>query len=314
MSAPSVEAATGPRMLSRRRPLLAAVLNILFPGLGLIYAGKPARGVAWLLAILATVVPAAAVVLLVPIAPVNEIMLLAVLLTGPVAGAWLAWTAARQAADPFPTSRWNQASVYFGYVVVVVLTTNLLFDGVIRPHLIQAFRNPSGSNEPMLLIGDYFYVDKLRAREPQRGRLVVFESVEEPDLLVVKRIVALAGDTIAGTGDRLMLNGQPVIEPYAQPHALDSATARDSTTLATMAELKRRLAPLDRTEWSLTSWGPLVVPPSTMFVLGDNRGSSYDSRFYGPVPSSHIRGWPRMIYWSRDSTGIRWRRLGKMIR
>jgi signal peptidase I len=202
---------------------------------------------------------------------------------------------------------------------------------VLRTFVVEAFHIwPSGSMERTLLIGDFLFVNKALYgaevpvlhrrlpgfREPERLDVVIFESVDEPDLTVVKRIIGLPGDTLAMRGNVLALNGVPLDEPYIQ-RARSARPQRDphmrDWQLPHLAGVKRSTyAP---TSWD---WGPLVVPPDSFFVMGDNRDDSYDSRYWGFLGRDRIRGTPFLVYFSYDRThpqplpfltGIRWGRI-----
>jgi signal peptidase I len=208
---------------------------------------------------------------------------------------------------------------------------------VIRSFLVEAFKIPSGSMERTLLVGDFLLVNKLvygaeipfsggrhlpAVRSPRRGEVVVFQYPVDPTKNFVKRLVGLPGDTLAMREGVLSLNGKDVQEGYVshsdsgydpvdrefwwqQPYVVHAAEAPDSF------------------HPSRNNWGPLIVPPKSYFVLGDNRDNSLDSRYWGFVPDSLLKGRPLLIYYSyapdtSDSfswlTRIRWERLGERIR
>jgi len=202
---------------------------------------------------------------------------------------------------------------------------------VLRTFVVEAFHIwPSGSMERTLLIGDFLFVNKALYgaeipvlhrrlpgfREPERLDVVIFESVEEPGLTVVKRIIGLPGDTLAMRGNVLQVNGQPLTEPYVQ-HVPGAFPQRDP-------HMRRwqlpHLAGADPAIYDPTSWdwGPIVVPADSFFVMGDNRDDSYDSRYWGFLGRDRIRGAPFLVYFSYDRTrptplpfltGIRWGRI-----
>jgi signal peptidase I len=202
---------------------------------------------------------------------------------------------------------------------------------VLRTFVVEAFHIwPSGSMERTLLIGDFLFVNKALYgaeipllhshlpgfREPERLDVVVFASVEEPHLTVVKRIVGLPGDTLAMRGNVLRLNGEPLDEPYVQ-HVRGARPQRGPQMRRWQLPHLTRVNPAaySPTSWD---WGPLVVPPDSFFVLGDNRDDSYDSRYWGFVGRDRIRGTPFLVYFSYDRThpaplpfltGIRWGRI-----
>jgi signal peptidase I len=203
----------------------------------------------------------------------------------------------------------------------------------LRTFLVEAFRIPSGSMERTLLIGDFLFVNKLlygaevpiirkrlpAIREPERDDVVVFDSVEEEGLKVVKRLVGMPGDTLSMEGGLLFRNGRQVDEPWAQngnPGAFADAFHR-----AKMREWQRPyLVTLDPERYNpdLHDWGPIVVPPAHFFMLGDNRDDSYDGRYWGFLPRENVRGRPLIVYFSFDPgswkplpffTAVRWARI-----
>jgi signal peptidase I len=299
-------------MAQQRKPWLAAMANFVVPGLGFLYAGSLSMALTWPAFLLMAGLLAVAVVLWVPLRPLNAILFWLLVPLSLVVGPLLGWRDAGRVRHSFQPTRWNRAWIYLVYSLVLIGASNAFLSYVVRPHLLEAFRNPSGSMEPTLLIGDYLFVDKFHSRAAQRDRPVVFESVEEPGLKVMKRIAAIAGDTIAATDSGIVVNGKrPAV--LADYH-VDAGETLDTFSRRLLAGLKQRYAPQDTTTWHLGAWGPLVVPPGHFFVLGDNENASYDSRYYGPVPDHHILGWPHMIYLSYDTTGVRWARIGRRIR
>ena len=226
-------------------------------------------------------------------------------------------------------------------VVAIVLGTRQL--------LAEAFRIPSGSMEPTLLVGDWLFVNKLRFgphipftshslpgyARPKRGDVTVFVSPPQdvtirisPDEItpmLVKRIVGVAGDTLLMRHGLLTVNGAPFPSPnsFVLP---DTIADEPQPIFAWQHQIEirgSRFGPPVATP-SLHAWGPLVVPAGTCFMMGDNRDNSVDSRYYGPVPRANLLGTPMFVYYSYDPergvdyfravTDIRWRRIGHWIR
>ncbi len=159
---------------------------------------------------------------------------------------------------------------------------------VIRTSIVQAYRIPSGSMIPTLLVGDHLLANKFiygikvpliekkfLMASPKKGDIVIFPSPEEPDKDLIKRVVAVGGDTIEERDKHLFINGKPAEEPYVQHTDRLLSERRDN-------------------------FGPIVVPEGKLFAMGDNRDESYDSRFWGFVDSSAIKGKAFIIYWSWD--------------
>ena len=203
----------------------------------------------------------------------------------------------------------------------------------LRTFLVEAFRIPSGSMENTLLVGDFLFVNKLlygaevpvlhkrlpAVREPRRGDVVIFDSVEEADLKVVKRLVGMPGDTLAMEGGQLIRNGQPLDEPWAR-HGNPGAYA-DAFYRAKMRRWQvGHFVGADSASYhpDLQDWGPIEVPPGHFFMMGDNRDDSYDGRYWGFLPRENVRGRPLVVYFSFDPSSwkplpffsaVRWGRL-----
>lgn len=179
----------------------------------------------------------------------------------------------------------------------------------IRAYIIQAFKIPSGSMIPTLLIGDHLLVTKfiygvkpplmenkiLVIDKPKRGDIIVFKYPEDPNRDFIKRVIAIEDDIIEGKDKKVYVNGKQIDEPYIR--YTDSYIH------------PRELDPRD-------NFGPVVVPKGKVFVMGDNRDHSYDSRFWGFVDLKDIRGKALIIYWSWDSENSKPRleRIGKLIK
>jgi signal peptidase I len=203
---------------------------------------------------------------------------------------------------------------YFESILIAVLLA--LFA---RTFAVQAFKIPTGSMEPNLLVGDHLLVNTfifspslsaveralLPNRDIRRGDIVVFKYPEEPDRDFIKRVIGLPGDTIELRNKKVHINGRPLDEPYVHyifPPATDGQPKA----------------------WDLReTFGPVTVGPDQLFMMGDNRDNSQDSRFWGMLPRNYVKGRAMVIYWSLDEAAgapanffarIRWNRLLNQIR
>ena len=203
---------------------------------------------------------------------------------------------------------------------------------VLRALLVEAFRIPSSSMEHTLLVGDFLFVNKAlygaevplvhtrlpAIREPRRLDIVVFDSKTQEGVKVVKRLIGMPGDTLEMRHGALVRNDEVQAEPYIQ--RIDSLSDPIEPEMKAW-QVAYLLPSVDRDDYhpSRDNWGPLVVPPGQYFVMGDNRDTSYDSRYWGFVDRRVIRGRPLFVYYSFDQqsqkslrflTAIRWGRLG----
>ncbi|HEY8496808.1 MAG TPA: signal peptidase I [Limnochordales bacterium] len=161
------------------------------------------------------------------------------------------------------------------YVEALVIAGALA--GFIITFVAQSFLVQGSSMEPTLVDGQRLLVDKItyRLREPRRGEIIVFHYPADPRRKFIKRVIGLPGDEVLIAGQRLILNGRPVEEPYV-------------------------LGPMRGV------FGPMTVPPGHVFVLGDNRNNSDDSRYpdVGPVPMELVVGLARLAYWPPGRVGL----------
>jgi signal peptidase I len=186
----------------------------------------------------------------------------------------------------------------------------------IRAFVVQAFKIPSGSMQNTLLVGDYILVNKfiygvklpftdltiIPVKEPKRGDIIVFKFPGDPSKDFIKRVVALGGDTVEVRNKQVYVNGQIQVNTHAI-HA-DPRTYSDPQIYP--YELLKR-----------DNMSARTVPKGKLFVMGDNRDESNDSRFWGFVDESAVRGEAFMIYWSWNKNktfGLRWDRLGELIK
>jgi signal peptidase I len=179
----------------------------------------------------------------------------------------------------------------------------------IRTFIVQAFKIPSGSMKETLLIGDHILVNKfiygvkipflrttvIKVKNPERNDILVFKFPEDPGKDFIKRVIGVAGDVIEIRDKKIYVNNMPLDDKfgvYTDPHSFPAS-----------------FQPRD-------NFGPITVPPDSLFVMGDNRDHSYDSRWWGYVNLKAVQGKAFMIYWSwdTDSFGVRWNRIGQMLK
>lgn len=218
---------------------------------------------------------------------------------------------------------------------LMILTIALAIFLGLHTFVIQAFKIPSGSMENTLLVGDFLLVNKVvygaevpgtgrrlpALRKPTRGDVIVFEWPVDRTKDFVKRLVGLPGDTVAMRDGILIRNGVAVAEPYVTHSDPDADPVWDDFQWQSNFLVRAAGAAVSYHP-SRNNWGPLVVPGGRYFVLGDNRDNSLDSRYWGFVPDSLLRGRPEVVYFSfvPDSshdfawlTHVRWTRLGDRV-
>ena len=183
----------------------------------------------------------------------------------------------------------------------------------IRTFVVQAFKIPSSSMEPTLQVGDHLLVNKFiygikfpfigvkyfQFRKPHRGDIIVFVYPKDRSKDFIKRVIGTEGEKVQIVHNKIYINNQLIDDPWGH---------YEERSLST-----KYLQPMER-------FGPVTVPANSLFVLGDNRDNSQDSRFWGFVNVNEVRGKALIIYFSWDRYAqnllgkVRWVRLGKLIR
>lgn len=198
--------------------------------------------------------------------------------------------------------------VHRGFIAEWTVTIILLLFATTS--LVQAFVIPSASMEDTLLVGDHVLVDKLvysphgakmalPYRDVKRGDVIVFRYPLDIREDYVKRAIGVPGDHIRFENQQLILNGKTVKEPYVKHVSSYYDTYRDNFPIRAGTPLRPRAQ--EMLDEHVVN-GELVVPPDTVFAMGDNRDDSDDSRYWGLVPRENIVGTPTLIYWSYDAS------------
>lgn len=173
----------------------------------------------------------------------------------------------------------------------------------IMTFVVQAFEIPSGSMRPTLVEGDHLFVNKFIygthipftdkiiwvVRKPKRGDIIVFKSPTEPKKDFIKRCIGLAGDKIEIKDKKVYINDKIIDETYII-HTDSNVYSNDHL--------------LSKTYRMRDNFGPILVPEGYYFLMGDNRDSSFDSRFWGPLSREYIKGKALVLYWPPKRIGL----------
>jgi signal peptidase I len=217
-----------------------------------------------------------------------------------------------------PAARKSALREYAEALIIALFLAVLL-----RTFFIQAYEIPSGSMEPTLLVGDHILANKLvygfrmpdsifglspgglpyghylfRLEPIHRGDVVVFVYPRNPSEDYIKRVIGIAGDVVEIKAGKVWLNGAPMADPHAHFEVPDAERSTASVR---------------------DYFGPVTVPPGKLFMMGDNRDDSSDSRFWGFAPEDNVEGRAMNIYWSWDGDEggilpLRWSRFGMAVR
>jgi signal peptidase I len=207
----------------------------------------------------------------------------------------------------------------------------------LRAFVVEAFKIPSGSMIPTLQVGDHIFVNKfiygvrvpftnikfgMHYRTPRRGEVIVFIYPIEPDKDFIKRIVAIEGDSVEMKDDQVYINGKPIPRRHVDEncHYMDY---KEDEARWEEDRCEKWIETVGGDSYTTVynrgpethSFGPRTVPKDSVFVMGDNRDNSHDSRYWGFVPFDHIKGKAMVIWWSHgEPEGVRINRLFHLVR
>lgn len=287
---------------------LAAFLSAFFPGIGQFYNGQVIKGLAFI------VLMFVAWALKAFFAPLFLVAVLGYIFI--IKDAFDSAEALKGFNDRF--FRQGRAVVMLIVIMIGLQQTPLAV--LIKNNVIEAFKMPSGSMLPTMSIGDHFLIGRTTSfRSPvKRGDIVVFPYPADPSKNFVKRVIGIGGDKIQIVNGELYINDQLIQATLIGVHENDGLPP--SKEYGPPTEYEERIGDAKyRVQYlrdkSATNAGPWLVPQAAVFVMGDNRDNSQDSRFWGSVPQNSIMGTAMKIYWSWDRAElkVRWERIGETL-
>ncbi|MES2933906.1 MAG: signal peptidase I [Pseudomonadota bacterium] len=298
-----------------RKPVIALLMSLVLPGFGQLYNGDVNRAI-WLFLCFAFLsVPGIALVALyVPSGWMLPTLALSLTLTLAVwfYGMFDAWRSARHLAD-FVARDWQTSGMY----MLILLVCNGLalpaLIGSVRTHQVESFRVPSASMNPGIVSGDVIFADK-RYNCPgckqgvKRGDIAIFASPNDRSQYFIKRIIGLPGDHIQIKNQQVWVNGSALSSVQNNP--------ADGTPVTESIDGQQWQVEWKASEQSNNKPSQDIgatVPAGQVFMLGDKRNASMDSRLFGTVSLQDVLGKARQIWFSSGPDGVRWDRLGMVL-
>ncbi len=260
--------------VKKRYPIIAFLLSFICPGLGQIYNGHFRKGVIYFIGL-----PLVPIIFSFLCFTFYGMILWLIIILGffvfILIDALLGAVKLKaMALKPF--NRW-----YF-YLIIFLLSAVIirpLLAWTIANNIIKAYKTPSSGMEPALMVGDYLIANRriYRSEKPKRGDIIVFEFPKDPSKQFTKRVIATEGEKVMIIRNRTYINDQLIDDPWGH---------------FTMPRS------------SIEDWGPVRVREGSLFVMGDNRDNSQDSRFWGFVNMEKVKGKALYVYWAKNKTRI----------
>jgi signal peptidase I len=260
--------------LKKRKPIVALILSLVTPGLGQIYNGQFKKGISYLIGFFL-------VYLLFSFLLFTYYGLIFYLIV--VIGVYLfILIEAVRSAIKFKSIELKSYNKWYIYLIIFLLSNVAvvpLLRWTVKNNIAQAYKMPASSMAPTLLVGDHLIADMriYKNEKPQRGDIIIFEFPKDPSKDFIKRVIGMEGEKVEIVNNKIYINDKLLDDPWG--HFTKSGP------------------PLD-------TWGPTVVPKDSLFVLGDNRDNSMDSRFFGFVKVEKVKGKSLYLYWAKDKSRI----------
>lgn len=262
--------------VKKRKPIIAFLLSSITAGLGQIYNGRFKKGIILYLIQLLVFV---ALILSGLYSTFYGAIIILLITLGFSVFIWLDALFDAIRLKEVPLKPYNKWYIYLLIVLISGFVVQPVVSSAIKKNIVRPYKFPSISMEPTLLPGDYFLVDMkiYKTAKPKRGDVIVFEYPKDPTMEFAKRVIATGGEKVAIIRNKIYINDQLIDDPWGH------FTMRRSST---------------------EDYGPVKVPENSLFVLGDNRDNSEDSRFWGFVNIRKVKGRILYLYWAKDKARI----------
>jgi signal peptidase I len=274
-----------------RKKLIAVVLTLLTIGLGHIYSGQVKKGI-----ILFTLQHIIMILSFFTLKLIPSLACLALVCAVVILYFLYCifddYQAAKQQSLSYDIQKFNRWYVYLGIIIIGLFIPQSLNSDFIKENITRTFKVSAGSMKPTLLIGDMFFAktDLKSKTSLSRGDLIIFIYPEDRSKFFIKRIVGLGGETLSIQNKKVLINGKEINEPFTVHLHSKIIDSRDNMK-------------------------PIEIPDDSLFVMGDNRDNSHDSRFWGFVKKADVIGKPAVIYcsWNKEVSEIRFKRIGRIL-
>jgi len=261
--------------LKKRKPILAFLLSLVTPGLGQIYNGQFKKGISYLVGFLLVYIIFSFLLF-----KFYGMILYLIIMLGFFLFISLDALLGAIKLKAIALNSYNKWYIYLIIFLVSSVAVHPLLGWTIRNNIARAYKIPSSAMEPTLMVGDHLIADMkiYKSEKPKRGDIIVFEFPKDPSKDFIKRVIGIEDEKVEVINNKIYINEKLLDDPWGYVSA--------------------KYYP------ALDTFGPVVVPKDSLFVLGDNRNNSQDSRFWGFVNIKKVRGKALYLYWAKNKTRI----------
>ncbi len=258
--------------LKKRHRILAFLFSLVTPGLGQVYNVQLKKGIIYLSGFLLVYILFSFLLF-----KLYGMIIYLVIMLGFFVFIFIdALLGASKTVELKPYNKW------YIYLILFILSSVIMrpvLGWTTRNNIVRAYRIPSSAMEPTLLVGDYLIADMkiYRGERPKRGDIVIFEFPKDPSKDFIKRVIGMEGEKVTIVQNRIYINDKLINDPWGR---------------FTMPKT------------SIEDYGPVKVPENSLFVMGDNRDNSQDSRFWGFVNIKKVKGKALYLYWAKNKSRI----------
>ncbi len=260
--------------LKKRKRILAFLFSLVTPGLGQIYNGQLKKGISYLIGFLLAYILFSFLLF-----NFYGMIFYIIIMLGLFGFILIDAFRGANELEAVPLKPYNKWYIYLIIFLLSSMVIRPLLAWTIRNNIARAYKIPSSTMEPTLLVGDHLIADMriYKSEKPKRGDVIIFEFPKDPSKDFIKRVIAIAGEKVEIVANRVHIDDKVIDDPWGH-FSLSRSSIQD--------------------------YGPVKVPQDCLFVLGDNRDNSQDSRFFGFINVNKVKGKALYIYWAKNRSRI----------
>ena len=265
--------------LKKRKPILAFLLSLVSPGLGQIYNGQPKKGLLYLVGFFLVYIIFSFLLF-----KFYGMICYLIIMVGLFLFVLLDALRGAIKLRAIALKSYNRWYIYLIIFLLTSMAIQPLLGWTIKNNIARAYKIPSNGMKPALLVGDRLIANMriYKSEKPKRGDIVIFEFPKDPSKEFIKRVIGIENEKVEVVNNKIYINDKLLDDPWGY-------FEEDGST--------KGLPVLEK-------FGPVVVPKDSLFVLGDNRNNSQDSRFFGFVDIKKVKGIALYLYWAKNKSRI----------